>query len=104
MYKTEIKKSKQKMLQIEAEKLSNIKNINEAWNYIKTNRNCSAPEQPETLDMVNHFIELLQGDTDIENNSMNGETEVLDAELVDNEEMAAQIKRLKRNKASGPDG
>lgn len=107
MYKTEIKKSKQNMLQIEAEKLSNIKNINEAWNYIKTNRNCRAPEQPETLDMVNHFIGLLQGDRDIENNSMNGETEVLvdmDTELVDNEEMAAQIRRLKRNKASGPDG
>lgn len=110
-YKDEIRRCKESKVGKEMEQLRNIKNINGAWKYIKNNRYSATAELPEPEEMVEHFVNLLEGDRVLNTEQqLNGEdsTRVAinreDCVVIDEEELLKSVAELKCNKACGPDG
>ena len=83
------------------EELKNIKNINQAWSFIKKQRTKTS-EYPKPADIANHFMSLLEGH---EAPNLVGNIDTVNKEFVGLSwsEFNSHISKLKLNKASGDD-
>lgn len=103
-YKTEIRKSKKAKQDQEMEKLRDITDINNAWQYLKHNRGDTITRKPDDDKLFKHFYNLLDGEMVQPETALIAPVDLDDGHLIAADELEGHILGLKTGKAEGPDG
>ena len=101
-YKNLIKCKKEQFNNKRKKELLNVKNLNQAWTYIKKQRKTKSSEFPKSSELINHFTTLLEGHN---SPSMLGNILIVSEEVKELtwNEFETHGNKLKLKKAAGAD-
>ena len=106
LYKQKCAEKKRKWKEDEEKKIKSIKSQEEVWKYINQGRlkKLKIDERIKMSEWRDHFMELLEGKQEEENNQNKARTEEKKENEIKIEEVENVIARLKKKKATGEDG